>query len=459
MAVASPTVVKAPLRRPPGPKGHFLLGNLAAVSRDWLGFYAQCARDYGDVVQLRYLHVPICLLIHPRDIEYVLVTNPGNFTKSADYRALARVLGNGLLTNEGKPWRRQRALIQPAFRRENILSYAPVMTRAASRMLDSWTGGESRNVHQDMMAVTLEIVAQCLCGAEVACVADRVGKAMEVVTDRFITDATQALLLPFDLPDFLAPTRRDAISHLNEIINGIIRERRAAHQSRADLLETLLYTRDAEGHPMSDAQLRDEVMTLFLAGHETTAIALSWTCYLLGQHPEIEAKLVEELTAVLGDREPTPEDIPRLRYTELLLKESMRLYPAVWGIGRKAIADCEIGGYRVAAGTNIFIFQSLTQRDPRFFPNPDAFDPERWREDPIRSGKIPRFAYFPFGGGPRVCVGAAFAMLEATLLLAMIQREFHLELVPGHLVEPLPSVTLRPKHGIRVTAHRRPTPD
>lgn len=319
---------------------------MAAVSRDWLGFYAQCARDYGDVVQLRYLHVPICLLIHPRDIEYVLVTNPGNFTKSADYRALARVLGNGLLTNEGKPWRRQRALIQPAFRRENILSYAPVMTRAASRMLDSWTGGESRNVHQDMMAVTLEIVAQCLCGAEVACVADRVGKAMEVVTDRFITDATQALLLPFDLPDFLAPTRRDAISHLNEIINGIIRERRAAHQSRADLLETLLYTRDAEGHPMSDAQLRDEVMTLFLAGHETTAIALSWTCYLLGQHPEIEAKLVEELTAVLGDREPTPEDIPRLRYTELLLKESMRLYPAVWGIGRKAIADCEIGGYQ-----------------------------------------------------------------------------------------------------------------
>ena len=459
MAATSPSVVKAPLRLPPGPKGHFLLGNLAAVSRDWLGFYAQCARDYGDVVKLRYLHVPICLLMHPRDIEYVLVTNPGNFTKSADYRALARVLGNGLLTNEGKPWQRQRGLIQPAFRRENILSYAAVMTHAASRMLDSWTGGESHNVHEDMMAVTLEIVAQCLCGAEVACVADRVGKAMEVVTDRFMTDASQALLLPFDLPDFLVPSRRDAISALNEIINGIIRQRRASHQSRGDLLDTLLHARDTEGHPMSDTQLRDEVMTLFLAGHETTAIALSWTCYLLGQHPRVEAKLVEELNAVLGDREPTPEDLPRLRYTEMLLKESMRLYPAVWGIGRKAIADCEIGGYRVTAGTNIFIFQSLTQRDPRFFPDPNAFDPERWREDPVRSGKIPRFAYFPFGGGPRVCVGAAFAMLEAMLLLAMIQQEFHLELVPGHLVEPLPSVTLRPKHGIRVTVHRRLTSD
>jgi cytochrome P450 len=455
MAEASPSVVKHPRRLPPGPKGHFLLGNLAAVSRDWLGFYAQCAREYGDVVHLRYLHVPICLLMHPRDIEYVLVTNTGNFTKSADYRALARVLGNGLLTNEGKAWQRQRGLIQPAFRRENILSYVPVMISAASRMLDSWSCGKPRNVHADMMAVTLEIVAQCLFGAEVAGVADRVGKAMQVVTDRFITDASQALLIPFDLPDFLVPARRDAISDLDKIINGIIRERRASHQQRGDLLDTLLHARDAEGQPMTDAQLRDEVMTLFLAGHETTAISLSWTCYLLSQHPQVETKLVEELQDILGDREPMSEDLSRLRYTEMVLKESMRLYPAVWGIGRKAIADCEIGGYRVTEGTNIFIFQSLTHRDPRFFPNPDAFDPERWREDPIRSGKIPRFAYFPFGGGPRVCVGAAFAMLEATLLLAMIQRAFHLDLVPGHLVKPLPSVTLRPMHGIRVTAHRR----
>jgi cytochrome P450 len=457
MGAASPSVVKAPLRLPPGPKGHFLLGSLAPGSRDGLAFYAQCARDYGDVVRLRYLHVPICLLMHPRDIEYVLVTNPANFTKSADYRALARVLGNGLLTNEGKPWQRQRGLIQPAFRRENILSYAPVMSRAASRMLESWTEGESRNVHADLMAVRLEIVAQCLCGAEVGGIADRVGKAMEVITDRFMTDAGQALLLPFDLPDFLAPARRNAIRDLKKIIDGIIRERRAPHQPPGDLLDTLLHARDAEGHPMNDPQLHDEVMTLFLAGHETTAIALSWTCYLLAQHPQVEAKIVEELNAALGDREPIPEDLPRLRYTEMVLKESMRLYPPVWRIARKAVADCEIGGYRVTSGTNIFIFQSLTQRDPRFFTNPDAFDPERWREDPVRSGKIPRFAYFPFGGGPRVCVGAAFAMLEATLLLAMIEQKFHLDLVPGHLVKPVPSVTLRPERGIRVTLHRRPT--
>jgi cytochrome P450 len=197
------------------------------------------------------------------------------------------------------------------------------------------------------------------------------------------------------------------------------------------------------------------VMTLFLAGHETTAIALSWTCFLIAQNPEIEAKLVQELHEALGDREPTVEDIPRLRYTEMILKESMRLYPAVWGIGRCAIADCEIGGYRVAAGTNIFVFQFLTQRDARFFSDPNTFNPERWREDPVRSGKIPRFAYFPFGGGPRVCVGASFAMLEATLLLAMIQRKFHLELAPGQKVKPVASVTLRPQNGIPVTVHRR----
>ena len=455
MTTTSPSATKAGLRPPPGPKGNFLLGNLAAVSHDWLGFYARCAKQYGDIVRLRYLHVPICLLMHPRDIEEVLVTNANNFTKSADYRALARVLGNGLLTNEGESWRRQRALIQPAFRRESILSYAPVMTRATDKLLGSWRDAESRNVHEDMMGVTLEIVAQCLFGTEVASVTEQVGRAMQVLTDRFIAEASQALLLPFEIPNVLVPARRKVINELNNVINGIVHERRNSNQSRGDLLDALLQMRDSEGRPMSDAQLRDEVMTLFLAGHETTAIALSWSCYLLAKNPGVEKKLVEELRAVLGEREPMPDDLVALHYTEMVLKESMRLYPAVWGIGRRAIADCEIGGYHVRAGTNIFIFQALTHRDPRFFKDPDAFDPERWREDPVRAGKIPRFAYFPFGGGPRVCVGAAFAMLEATLLLAMVQQKFQLRLMPGHPVEPVPSVTLRPKHGIRVTVHRR----
>jgi cytochrome P450 len=278
---------------------------------------------------------------------------------------------------------------------------------------------------------------------------------MEVVMQRFVTNASLALLFSFDIPVIFARRESRAVQNLNEIIGGIIQQRRASHQRRGDLLDTLLHVRDADGKPMSDVQLRDEVMTLFLAGHETTAIALSWACYLIAQSPDVEAKLAEELRTVLGGHVPAPDDLPKLRYTEMVLKETLRLYPAVWGIGRRAIAECELGGYRIPAGSNIFILQWRTQRDARFFPDPERFDPERWREDPVRSGKIPRFAYFPFGGGPRVCVGAVFAMMEATLLLAMIQQRYQLELVPNHPVEVLASVTLRPKHGIQMIAKCR----
>ena len=394
-------------------------------------------------------------MVHPRDIETVLVTNSGNFTKSADYRALARVLGQGLLTSEGEFWKRQRSLIQPAFHRQSILAYAAVMTGATGRMLESWKEKVERNIHEDLMRVTLEIVAQCLYGAEVTDAAERVGEAMEVVMGRFIVNASLAMLFRFDIPVLFARREWRAIRELNGIIGSIIQERRSSNQPREDLLDMLLRARDADGNPMSDAQLRDEVMTLFLAGHETTAIALSWACYLIAQNPDIEMKFAEELQAVLGDRVPTPEDLPRLHYTEMVLKEAMRLYPAVWGIGRIAMKECELGGYRVPAGSNIFILQWRTQRDPRFFSEPERFDPERWRDDPVRSGKIPRFAYFPFGGGPRVCVGAAFAMMEATLLLAMIQQKYHLEVVPEHPIEIFASVALRPKHGIRVIPQRR----
>ena len=455
MATPSLATATAKLGRPPGPKGTFLLGSMLDVSRDWLGFYSQCVREHGDIVRFRVAHVPIYLLANPRDIESVLVTNSGNFTKSADYRALARILGQGLLTSEGEFWRRQRGLIQPSFHRENILAYAKVMTGAAGRMLDSWGDCETRNLHDDLMGVTLEIVAQCLYSAEVSGAAERVGKAMEVVTEKFIANSSLALLFRVDMPGIFARRERKAIRELNDVITGIIRERRVSKEQRGDLLDTLLRVRDADGAPMSDEQLRDEMMTLFLAGHETTALALSWACYLLAQHPEFEKKLIEELQTVLGDRAPVPDDLSRLRYAEMVVKEAMRLYPPAWGIGRRAIDDCEIGGYRVPKGTNIFILPWLTHRDARFFPDPERFDPERWREDPIRTGKIPRFAYFPFGGGPRVCVGAAFALMEATLLLVMIQQRYHLELVPGHPVKPFASVTLRPKHGIRVIAHRR----
>jgi len=323
--VATAPTPKALPRTAPGPKGRFLLGSAIEISRDWLGFYKGCAEEYGDVVCVRLAHVPVYLIVHPRDIETVLVTNAANFTKSADYRALARVLGRGLLTSEGDFWKRQRSLIQPAFHRQNILGYSAVMTQAAGRMLDSWQEKGERNIHEDLMRVTLEIVAQCLFGAEVTAAAEQVGKAMEVVTERFMVNASLAMLFRFEIPVFLAPREWRAIRKLNEIIGSIIRKRRSSGQPREDLLDMLLRVRDADGHPMSDAQLRDEVMTLFLAGHETTAIALSWACYLVAQNPEIEAKLAEELQAVLGGRVPAPEDLPRLRYPEMVIKEAMRL--------------------------------------------------------------------------------------------------------------------------------------
>src|SRR6267154_6887882 len=326
MATASASAPKTLPGNAPGPRGRFLIGSLIEISRDWLGFYKKCADEYGDVVRVHLAHVPVYLVVHPRDIETVLVTNAAKFTKSEDYRALARVLGRGLLTSEGDFWKRQRSLIQPAFHRQNILGYSAVMTQAAGGMLDSWQEKGERNIHEDLMRVTLEIVAQCLFGAEVAAVAEQVGKAMEVVTERFMVNASLAMLFRFEIPVFFSPREWRAIRKLNEIIGSIIRKRRSSAQPREDLLDMLLQVRDADGNPMSDAQLRDEVMTLFLAGHETTAIALSWACYLVAQNPHIEAKLAEELQAVLGDRVPTPEDLPRLRYTEMVLKEAMRLY-------------------------------------------------------------------------------------------------------------------------------------
>ncbi|MGH9675729.1 MAG: cytochrome P450, partial [Candidatus Acidiferrum sp.] len=250
MAAPSLATEKVRPALPPGPKGTFLLGSMMDVSRDWLGFYRQCVDDYGDVVRFRIAHVPVFLLANPRDIESVLITNAGNFTKSADYRALARVLGQGLLTSEGEFWRRQRGLIQPAFHRENILAYAKVMTGAAGRMLDSWSDGEARNLHVDLMGVTLEIVARCLYSAEVSGAAERVGKAMEVVTREFITNSSLALLFSFEIPDLFARKERNAIRELNDVIDGIIRERRASGAHRGDLLDTLLRVRDAEGAPM-----------------------------------------------------------------------------------------------------------------------------------------------------------------------------------------------------------------
>ncbi|HUI44056.1 MAG TPA: cytochrome P450 [Terriglobia bacterium] len=440
---------------PPGPKGHPLIGSMPELRRDILGFMRGCARDYGNVVYFRFAHIPVCLLTHPDDIESVLVRNSAKFVKSRDYRALATILGNGLLTTEGATWRRQRRMVQPAFHRENILRYAEVMVEFTERTLGGWRDGQSFDVHQAMMQLTLEIVAKCLFGANVAAEAGQVGEALQVVMERFNDYARLAMVLPKWLALPRTSRMGKAVRRLDSIVYAIIQQRRSnpgSPEGSGDLLDMLLGQRDEAGAQMDDRELRDECMTLFLAGHETTALALSWTWYLLSQNPEAEAKLSSELRKVLAGRSPAPSDLPHLPYTDMVIKESLRLYPPAWGIGREAF---EAGGFRLPAHTNVFIAPWVTHRDPRYFSDPERFLPERWQDDPIRRGVLPRFAYFPFGGGPRVCVGAGFAQMEAALLLATIAQRFRLSLVAGQRIKLLPSVTLRPKHGVWMRIHAR----
>lgn len=440
---------------PRGPKGHFLLGSGPDVARDQLGFYEACAREYGDLVPLRMGPYRGLLLYHPDAIEEVLVTRNRDFVKSPGVRLLSRVLGDGLLLSEGGVWLRQRRLVQPAFHRQRVHAYGEVMTSCTARRVADWKDGDVLEAHAEMIALTQVIVAKTLFDADVSDESYAIAQALNVLLADF--GARIGSLLQF-LPDWV-PTpanirTRRAVRRLDAIIYRMIDARRRSGEDRGDLLSILLNAQDADdGSRMTPQQLRDEAMTLFTAGHETTAVALSWTWYLLAQHPEVDSRLAEELRAALGDRLPTAADLPKLRYAEMVVSESMRLYPPAYALGRQATTPSEVSGYPVASGTVLLLPAWVVHRDPRWFEEPGAFRPERWADDLAR--RLPRFAYFPFGGGPRQCVGSAFALMEAVLLLATIAQRFRLELEPGQRVTPTPYVTLRPEPGLRMRLVRR----
>lgn len=439
----------ATAKLPPGPGGRYLVGDLLDYSRDPLGFLTHCAREYGDVVRLRFSGPPAYLLAHPDYIEQVLVGNNRNFIKDRVTRSQLSILGEGLLTSGGDFWRRQRRLAQPAFHRERIENYAGTMVAYTERMLEGWRDGEQRDTHRDMMRLTLGIVAKTLVDADISEEAERVGEALGAVMAHFSDEGNGVFLrmLPEGIPTPSNLRYRRARHRLEGFIYGIIDERRKSGRDTGDLLSMLLHASNEAGNRMNDKQLRDELMTVIMAGHETTAIALSWTWRLLALHPEAEKKLHSELER-LGGIAPTVDDLPRLPYTDAVLKESMRLYPPGWAIGREVIEDCEIGGYHVPAETQIFISQYVVHRDPRFFEKPNSFDPDRWTNGLEK--RIPKYAYFPFGGGPRLCIGQSFARMEAILLLATIAQRFRLHLLPGQRTVPQPSITLRPRYGVRV---------
>jgi cytochrome P450 len=385
-----------------------------------------------------------------------LVTRADHFHKGRALQRSKRLLGEGLLTSEGEHHRRQRRLAQPAFHRKRIESYGAAMVDYAARDSARWRDGETLDMTQEMMRLTLAIVGKTLFDAEVESEADEIGVALTELLELF-----QMLLLPYSeyLERLPLPANRRftrARAKLDAVIYRIIDERRAGGADRGDLLSMLLLAQDEEGAGggMTDEQLRDEALTIFLAGHETTANALAWTWYLLSQNPDAEAKLHAELDAVLaGGRLPTVEDLPQLRYTEMVLAESMRLYPPAWTIGRLAVREYAVGDYVAAEGTLVLVSQYVMHRDPRFFPEPLRFDPERWT--PEAKEARPPYAYFPFGGGARRCIGEGFAWMEGTLIIAAIARRWRMRLVPDHPVVTHPRMTLRAKHGIRMTMEER----
>jgi cytochrome P450 len=393
------------------------------------------------------------LINDPEYIEYVLVKNSRNFIRGRVVQASQVLLGEGLITSEGDVWLKQRRLAQPAFHRERINSYAGTVLETAEKNLQPWRDGEVRDLQQEMKRLGREIVARSLFNAQVGDESESIGEALQVVWEQYTARLTSGLLVPDYLPTPGNLRMHAAIRRLDAAVYGMIRERRLSSEDPGDLLSMLLATRDADGSQLSDRQLRDQVMTLFVAGHETTALALTWTWFLLAQDPRVEARVLAEIQEVCGGRLPGVQDFPRLRYTEMVLKESLRLYPPVWTMPRVALADCEIAGYFVPAGTSVTISQWVTQRDPRFFDDPEAFLPERWESE--QAAALPTFAYFPFGGGPRQCIGSSFAMMEATLLLALILPRFRFSLVPGHPVVPWPSITLYPRYGVRAVVHER----
>jgi cytochrome P450 len=382
----------------------------------------------------------------------VLVARSATFVKPYVLRTDRVRFGDDRSGDEADFWRRQ-TLAQPAFHQRRMPAYGAAMVAATRRMLHGWQDGETRDVLDDMMRLTLEIAADTLFGADLADEADGVADALRVVMDGFVPRLGTLFLVPEWLPTPGNRRLRRASRHLDETIDAVIAKARPGAAARDDLLSLLLRSGDGPTG-LTDRQVRQQATTFFLAGHETTALALTWAWCLLAHHPHAEAHLVAELNAALGGRLPTAADVRRLPYAEGVVREAMRLYPPLWAMGRIARRETELRGHRVPAGTVVIVSQWVMHRDPRFFGDPERFDPARWTDGLAK--RLPRYAYFPFGGGPRGCIGSRFALLEAVLLLATIAQAFRLTLAPGHPVVPSPSITLRPAHGVRAAIRRRP---
>jgi cytochrome P450 len=437
---------------PPGLSTDPTFRVLRAYRREKLGFLRQLATRYGDVARLVTWPYLVVLLSHPDDIRDVLVTHQRDFVQGPSIRWIKAVLGNGLLGSEGEFHLRQRRLMQPAFHRRRIAAYAATMGRHALTLADRWGDGETLDFAHAMMELTLAIVADTLFGADVTGEARELGAAV-TIANAYMAERTVDPLaeLRYRLPVPETRRYRRALQTLDATIQRLIDQRRQTGDT-GDLLSMLIAAAE-DGEAMSDRQLRDEALTLLLAGHETTANLLTWTAMLLAQHPAVAQRLEEEIDRVLGDRLPTMEDPPQLSYTARVLSETLRLYPPVWAMSRQALRDYPVGPYRLPAGSVVIVSPAVTHRDPRWFPDPDRFDPDRWAPEAVAAR--PKFSFFPFGGGSRQCLGESFAWLEATIVLAVLVRRWRFSLVPNQPIATEPLVTLRPRDGMLMTVTKR----
>jgi cytochrome P450 len=414
----------------------------------------RCARECGDIGSYRIGPRTLLFISHPEFIEQVLVTENRKFIKHYALRLLRPTLGDGLLTSDGDFWLRQRRLMQPAFLKQRVESYGPIIVNLTQKMLSTWRSGEMRDLHADMMQLALSIVSKALLDVDAGEQAHGVSSAVDWIMRDFNSRFQSAVPLPFWFPAPRNFELKRQVRRLEAVIQQIINERRADDRDHGDLLSVLVHARDEQDQTgMTDRQLRDELMTLFLAGHETTANLLSWTWYLLARHADVAAKVRRELETVLAGRTPSAADVPNLTFTEQVLLESMRLFPPAYALGRESVEECTIGGYRIPAGSTVIMSQYVMHRHPTYFNRPDEFDPDRWSNGLLR--RLPKYAYFPFGAGPRMCIGNTFAMLEAMLVVATVVPRFEFALAPHRPVAPFPSVTLRPREGIHAIVHER----
>jgi cytochrome P450 len=437
------------------PRGKLLFGHLDELRGDILGFFERCEREHGAIVPLRLFWYRFFVVNDPDLVQAVLVTQHKNFVKTHGLRILKPMFGEGLLTAEHDLWRRERSLLSPAFRRDALAGYSTWMRRATETFLASWSDGETRDIYEDMTALTLTIVSRSLFGTDVAEVRDAVSNAATGVQDFFASFRKHYVTIPTFVPTPANVRFKRTVAELDRIVYRLIAARRASGERTADVVSALLDAKGEDGRPMADRQIRDELVTLFLAGTETCSNALAWALYALSGAPHVEEALCEEIDRVLGGRAPGVDDLALMPYLERFFKELLRLYPTAYIIGRIAIDDCTLGGVRVKRGENLLISQWAIHRSSKHYKDPARFMPERWTSE--MSAKLHKFAYLPFGAGPRVCIGAQFGLIEAKTILVGILQRYRLALDPRANVVPDPAVTLRPLHGLPMIVRRRPS--